>query len=240
MIPKKTNFPKLGLQMPLKTADLFDLSTFEHKALFREGIPPWGALSEIESYLKNIPLGLNKGQISAHAYLIHPNLVSIGEGSIIEPGAYIEGPCWIGKNCTIRHGAYIRGNVITGDGCVIGHDTEVKSAIFLNKAHAAHFAYVGDSILGNEVNLGAGTKCANFKLDKQDIQIKLKGEVISTHRRKLGALIGDGTQIGCNTVTNPGTIIGKNVRCYPCLNFGGFIPSHSLLKSEAKVIVVKQ
>jgi NDP-sugar pyrophosphorylase family protein len=223
--------------MLLKSSDFFDLSNFAHAKLFEEGKFPWEALSQIESYLHSLPLGVIEGDVSPQAYLINPEFISIGEGSIVEPGAYIQGPCWIGKNCVVRHGAYIRGNVITGDGCVIGHDTEVKSTIFLNKAHAAHFAYIGDSILGNEVNLGAGVKCANFKLDKQTINIHFQNERVPTQLRKLGALIGDRTQLGCNTVTNPGTLIGKEVRGYPGLNFGGYIPSRSILKSDARIQV---
>ena len=211
--------------MPLPSSYFFELSKYEHISLFQDDIAPWLVLQKLLAYLNTLPLGLHKGTISPHAYLVNPELVTIGEGSIVEPGAYIEGPCFIGKRCVIRHGAYIRGNVLTGDQCVIGHDSEVKHAIFLDKAHAAHFAYVGDSILGNGVNLGAGTKCANFKLDQSDINLHIQGERIPTHMRKLGAIIGDMTQIGCNSVTNPGTLMGQAVRCYPCLNIEGFIPS---------------
>lgn len=223
--------------MDIQTNEFFDLSSFEHSALFDKNSSPWNALTLIESYLKKLLLGRIEGEVSSRAYLINPELIFIGTGTIVEPGAYIQGPCWIGKNCVIRHGAYIRGNVITGDQCVIGHDTEVKSSLFLNGAHAAHFAYVGDSILGNEVNLGAGTKCANFKLDKQPITIHYQNKRIPTQLRKMGALIGDRSQIGCNTVTNPGTLIGKEVRCYPCLNIGGVIPSRSMIKSTAAFTV---
>ena len=165
-------------------------------------------------------------------------MISIGQGSVIEPGAYIQGPCVIGKNCIVRHGAYIRGNVLTGDDCLIGHDTEVKQAILFNKARPAHFAYIGDSILGNGVNLGAGVKCANFKLDHSSIQLNISGKLVATGMRKLGALIGDGSQIGCNSVTNPGTLIGQEVRCYPCLTLQGFIPSRSLIKPAGRPLVM--
>jgi NDP-sugar pyrophosphorylase family protein len=223
--------------MSLPSSYFFDLSQFRHISLFKDDLFPWLVLQQLAAYFKAQPLGIIEGVISPSAYLINPEQICIGEGSIVEPGAYIQGPCIIGKHCTVRHGAYIRGNVLTGDHCVIGHDSEVKHAIFLNCAHAAHFAYIGDSILGNEVNLGAGTKCANFKLDQTSINLHIMNQRIPTQMRKLGAIIGDKTQIGCNTVTNPGTLIGQEVRCYPCLNIEGFIPSRSLIKPYAKPVI---
>lgn len=215
----------------------FDFSHFEHNTLFHNDPFPWLVLQKLATYLKEQPLGIIKGIISPAAYLINPEQISIGEGSVVEPGAYIQGPCIIGKDCVVRHGAYIRGNVLTGDGCVIGHDTEVKHSIFLNLAHAAHFAYVGDSILGNEINLGAGTICANLKLDQSPITLRFQEKSIQTQMRKLGAIIGDKTQIGCNTVCNPGTLLGKEVLCNPCLNIQGFIPSRSRIKPSVKPVI---
>lgn len=171
-------------------------------------------------------------------FLVDPHLISIGEGTVLEPGCYIKGPCIIGKNCTVRHGAYIRGDVITGDSCVIGHETEMKNTLMMNYAHAAHFAYLGDSILGNNVNLGAGVKCANLKLDGSDITISYHGNKIPLRLRKLGAICGDSVQLGCNAVTNPGTLIGKGSKCYPCANFGGFIPPYSIVKPNTQISIV--
>lgn len=223
--------------MTKTTTYFFDTSQFEHQKIFQSSPEPWKALLLLNHYLKSLPLGKHSGTLSPSAYLVHPELISIGEGSIIEPGAYIQGPCVIGKNCTVRHGAYIRGNVLTGDGCVIGHDTEAKHAIFLDRAHAAHFAYVGDSIIGNDVNLGAGAKCANLKFDKSPVHVFLNGHRTPTQMTKLGAIIGDKSQIGCNAVTNPGTLIGQQVRCYPNLNIEGFIPSHSIVKPSLKPLI---
>lgn len=217
----------------------FDFSQYTHASLFEDDPFPWIALQRLKDYLKNQSLGKIKGTVSPFAYLVHPELISIGEGSIVEPGAYIQGPCVIGKRCVVRHGAYIRGDLLVGDDCVIGHDSEMKHCVLLNKAHAAHFAYVGDSILGNEVNLGAGTKCANLRLDNTQINIHAFNHRFSTQMRKLGAIIGDRAQIGCNTVSNPGTLIGKDVRCYPCLNIEGFIPSKSIIKPQTKPIVLQ-
>lgn len=224
--------------MILSASYFFNLSKFVHSALFNNVTFPWLVLQQLETYLKTLSLGKHEGTISDSAYLIYPEQISIGQETVIEPGAYIQGPCVIGKQCVVRHGAYIRGNVLTGDRCVIGHDSEIKHSILLDNAHAAHFAYVGDSILGNDVNLGAGTKCANFKLNQGSINLHIDGQRIPTHMRKLGAIIGDKTQIGCNTVTNPGTLIGQDVRCYPCLNIEGFIPSRSWIKPSAKPLII--
>jgi len=215
----------------------FDLSDFPHAAIFDSILEPWLVIAHIQNYLLSLPLGKIEGKISPQAYLINPEYITIEPGTIVEPGAYIQGPCWIGKNCHVRHGAYIRGNLITGDGCVIGHDTEIKNVLFLNHVHAAHFAYVGDSILGNRVNLGAGTKCANLKLNQQLISLHIEGKRIPTQLKKLGAIIGDGSQIGCNAVLNPGTLVGKEVLCHPCLNIGGMIPTRSIVKSPSNLVI---
>lgn len=201
----------------------FDLSSYAHKSLFDDCEHAWEALARLEAYLKKQPLGRIECEVPQGAWIINPHLVSIGEGSTIEPGAYIQGPALIGKNCTIRHGAYIRGQVLTGDACVIGHATEVKHSIFLNHAHAAHFAYVGDSILGNHVNLGAGVKLANLKLDNRPVIVHANGKRIETGLRKLGSILGDGAQLGCNSVTNPGTLMGKKSISYPCKSLSGYI-----------------
>lgn len=220
--------------------ELFELTGYAHRELFESIKHPWEALDKIASYLKEFSLGTHKGKISEQAYLIDPKLISIGAGSVIEPGAYIKGPCIIGKNCTVRHGAYIRGDVIVGDNCVIGHDTEIKNSILLNHAHAAHFAYVGDSILGNHVNLGAGAKLANLLFNNKQIKISNAHLEINTHRRKLGAIIGDRAQIGCNAVTNPGTIIGKGSCVYPCVCVGGVIAADKIVKGNQEVVSLPQ
>lgn len=211
----------------------FDISTYRHSAIFSSINYPWEALNRLNAYLFSLELGKIEGLVSPDAYLINPEQIYIGKNSVVEPGAYLCGPCWIGDNCTVRHGAYVRGNLLTGDHCVIGHDTEIKNAIFLTKTHAAHFSYIGDSIIGNGVNMGAGSKCANFKLDQQLIDVRYKTEKIATFRRKMGAIIGDHSQIGCNTVLNPGTLVGQQVMCYPTLNVYGWIPSRSILKPES-------
>lgn len=201
----------------LDAQTLFDLQNSPHLALFQNG-PVWKALDNLHDYLMQQEFVI-KGEVQPGAILINPELIAIGEGSVVEPGAYIKGPCVIGKNCQIRHGAYIRGDLLACDHVVIGHATEVKNSIFLEGAQAGHFAYVGDSILGKKVNLGAGTKCANLRLDRKNI--KIQGQ--DSGRRKLGAIFGDGAQTGCNVVTNPGTIMAKNSVALPCSTPKGYI-----------------
>ena len=136
--------------------------------------------------------------------------VEIESGVIIEPGALLKGPVIIGRNTEIRQGAYLRGNCLIGADCVVGHTTEMKHSIFMDGAKAGHFAYIGDSILGNGVNLGAGTKLANLKFGPGSVRIKTaEGAVLDTGRRKIGAILGDRVQTGCNSVTNPGVLLGQ-------------------------------
>ena len=210
----------------------FHLDQFAHKELLLEMDHVWMGLEQIGPYLKNYPLGKIETVIHPSVHLIDPHLISIGEGTVIEPGTYIKGPCIIGKNCQVRFGAYIRGNVITGDQCVIGHSTEVKNSVFLDHAHAPHFNYVGDSILGNRTNLGAGVKCANLRVDKKNITIHYGMKKFETNLQKIGAILGDDVQIGCNAVLNPGTVIGKKAICFPGIQIGGVIASSSTIKQS--------
>lgn len=196
-----------------------------------EGDPyAWEIFSRLSVFFAQVRLGIHLGTISPSAYLIAPEKIFIDSGAVIEPGAYIQGPCFIGAGSVVRHGAYIRGDVVIGHRCVVGHGTELKNAILLDEAHAAHFSYLGDSILGNRVNLGAGVKCANVRLDRKTIMVRVEEQRWNTDRRKLGAMIGDGAQIGCNAVINPGTLIGPNTHCAPLLNIGGWIPESSVLR----------
>ncbi len=220
-----------------RPSEFFDLSHFEHNALFDSDKPVWEVLKKIGDYLLSGPLGNILGVIEQGAFLVNPEEISIGEGTIVEPGAYIMGPCIIGKKCEIRQGAYIRGNVITGNGCVIGHATEVKNSIFLNEAKAGHFAYIGDSILGNRVNLGAGTKCANLRFDGGNISIREGEKRFDTGLRKIGLIAGDDAQTGCNSVPNPGTIMGKGSVIGPCATAGGVIPKKYVVKAPQSVMI---
>lgn len=135
--------------------------------------------------------------------------IALGPGSLVEGGSTIKAPAIIGAHTEVRQGAYLRGYCLVGDRCVVGHATEMKHSIFLDGAKAGHFAYLGDSILGNETNLGAGTKLANLKFIGGTIKVEMNGACLDTGMRKFGAILGDQAQTGCNSVTNPGTIIGR-------------------------------
>ncbi len=172
-----------------------------------------------------------KGERLAGAAVILPGVylfddkVIIGPGTIVEPGTLIKGPAVIGKDVEIRQGAYIRGDCLVGNGCIIGHTTEMKGSIMLEGAKAPHFAYVGDSILGRDVNLGAGTKLANLKVIPGSITITVRKKRYPTGRRKLGAILGDGTETGCNSITSPGTLMGPHSIVYAGVSVpGGYYP----------------
>lgn len=185
-----------------------------------------------------------KGEILENAAVILPGAflfnekIIIGPGTIVEPGAFIKGPAVIGNHSEIRQGAYIRGDCIVGNRCVVGHTTEMKGSILLDGAKAGHFAYIGDSILGKDVNLGAGTKLANLKMIPGSIMVTVGKKRYDTGRRKLGAILGDHTETGCNSVTSPGTLMGPSSivysgvsvpsGCYPGRTI--ITPSHDSLK----------
>ncbi len=219
------------------SAEFFDLTGFAHAALFERAEFPWEALLHLSAYLQKQKLGKIEVEIPQGVFLDNPSTISIGKGTVVEPGAYIRGPCIIGANCQVRNGAYIRGDLIAGDHCVIGHATEVKHSIFLNHAAAPHFNYVGDSILGARVNLGAGVILANYRLDHSPVSVHLHEQKIKTSMKKLGAIIGDETQVGCNCVLNPGTILGRGVFCFPCLHIDGYIPSHAKVKASQRNLI---
>jgi NDP-sugar pyrophosphorylase family protein len=206
----------------LTPQSLFDLSEYDMAAIFDDCRYAWEALLRIESFLHEELSGRSQTQVFPEQISDRATIegdVSIGEGTVVEPYAFIRGPAIIGKECQIRQGAYIRGNVLTGDKCVIGHDTEVKNSIFLNHAQASHFAYVGDSILGNNVNLGAGTRLANLPIFSAkdpvtqkwpSILLSIENERYDTGLGKLGAILGDDVSTGCNVVMSPGCIVGSS------------------------------
>lgn len=173
-----------------------------------------------------------KGAILMAGSYIRGRRFYFGEGVLVEPFSYLEEPAYFSRGTQIRHASYVRGSIYTGEGAVIGHTTEVKNSIFLKGAKAAHFAYVGDSILGAEVNLGAGTKLANLKFLKREITFEINGVKLKTGLRKMGAILGDRVQTGCNAVLQPGTLLGKGSIVYPGMTAGsGFFPPGSKIKS---------
>ena len=183
------------------------------------------------------PLASLKGEILAGAAVILPGAflandkIIIGTGTVVEPGAFIRGPAVIGNDTEVRQGAYIRGDCLVGKGCVVGHTTEVKGSIMMDGAKAGHFAYIGDSILGKDVNLGAGTKLANLKMLAGSIVVTADKKKYDTGRRKLGAILGDRTETGCNSVTSPGTFMGHGSIVYPGVAVpGGYYPGRTIVR----------
>lgn len=194
--------------------ELFDLTQTEHAEIF-EGIKyPWEVLPRIAAY------------ITEHS----TEAILIGEGTIVEPGSVILGPAIIGKNCVIRSGAYIREQVIIGNNCTIGHASELKNCLLFNEAQVPHLNYLGDSILGWRAHLGAGTILSNVKNTGDEIFIQANSERINTGLQKCGSMIGDEAQIGCNSVINPGSIIGRRSVIYPLVSFRGVLPADSIVK----------
>ncbi len=166
----------------------------------------------IENTLKDKRL---QGKISPKAFFENEDSIVIGKGAVVEAGAYICGPTYIEPNAVIRHGAYVRGSVYIGSKAVVGHATECKGSILLPHAKAAHFNYVGDSILGHDCNLGAGTKLANLKINHGNIYLRLDNKKVDTNLKKFGAILGNRAQTGCNSVTNPGTIMLPDAKLLP-------------------------
>jgi NDP-sugar pyrophosphorylase family protein len=220
------NDTKTGFEH-LKTTELFNLTPikndipialaeFLHEATF-----PWEALGKklsefLTGLIQNIPKNQRlRGNISPHAVIDENSLVVIEEGATVEAHAYISGPTYIAAGATIRHAAYVRGSVFVCHGAVIGHTSEAKGSILLPHAKAAHFAYVGDSILGRNCNLGAGTKLANLRFDSALIKLREGKEFYPTGLKKMGAIMGDNAQTGCNSVTNPGTLLLPNAILLP-------------------------
>ena len=209
-------------------ADYLSLDKTAHSKLFENQKYVWDALKQIASYLqfrlKPAVFGelLGKPYIGSHVF--------VGAGTIVEQGAVLKGPAWIGENCHIRSGCYVRENVIVGDGVVLGNSCEFKNSIIFNDAQVPHFNYVGDSILGYKSHLGAGVILSNVKLDHSEITVAANDGQIGTGLTKFGAIIGDRTEIGCNAVINPGSLLGRDCIVYPQTNFRGVLPHNSIVK----------
>lgn len=200
---------------------------------------PWQLLgSPLDEFLAHLPSQSIEIRLPPDIHLLGDR-IHIGRGTTILPGAVIEGPIWIGENVEIRPGAYLRGGCYIGDGAVVGTHTEVKRAIFLPGAKAPHQNYVGDSILGAGVNLGAGTILSNFRHDGGEIHLSVGLGRIPTGRRKLGAILGDGVATGCNSVLHPGVVVGADSHLYPGVQLrSGIYPADCVIKLKQNVAVV--
>ena len=247
------------------------LDAFPHAALFSGAGPVWEAVGTLEAYIREaiessgapeggeadragllVEEGLISSQglfVAAKTFLIGCAGILIEKGVRIEPGAVLKGPTLLCAGAEIRHGAYLRGSCLIGPGAIVGHATEVKNAAFLNHAEAGHFAYVGDSLLGADANLGAGTKLANLEFRTEDeksgknvrsIVIRIDGKPADTGLRKFGAVVGEHTEIGCNAVTSPGTLLGPGCWITPNTTVpkGVYPPSHLIRGGKEKPTVV--
>jgi NDP-sugar pyrophosphorylase family protein len=218
--------------------DFLDLEHTAHSKLFENQRYVWEALKQIASYLqfrlKPGVLGelIGKPFISGHVF--------VGAGTVVEQGAILKGPAWIGENCQIRSGCYVRENVVVGNGVVMGNSCEFKNCIIFDDAQVPHFNYVGDSILGHRAHLGAGVILSNVKLDHREITVTTSEGTIATGLTKFGAIVGDRTEIGCNAVINPGTLIGRDCIVYPGVNFRGVLPHGSVAKLRQQIQIIQR
>ncbi len=214
-----------------------DLSRTEHKIIFDNVEEVWHALPKIATYLQfRLKPGIH-GRIVGRPFV--GNTVFIGKGSVIEQGAMIKGPAWIGEDCHIRNGCYIRENVIIGNGAVAGNSCEFKNCLVFDEAQVPHFNYVGDSILGYKAHLGAGVILSNVKLDSTPVSVVgPDGKVVTTGLRKFGAVVGDYSEIGCNSVLAPGSIIGRRSIVYPGMQWRGVLGENQIAKLRQQIDLV--
>jgi NDP-sugar pyrophosphorylase family protein len=211
-----------------RPATFFDFQNFAYKDLFANCDYVWDVLKELSDYIRLHVTPEIQGKVSDLASV--ENTVFIGEETVVEAGVVIKGPSIIGARCEIRAGAYIRENSLIGDESVIGHASEVKHSILFNRVSIPHCAYVGDSILGRNVHLGAGVRLSNFKINSRPVSVRIDGDSMDTGLMKLGAILGDGVEIGCNSVLNPGTCIGKNTLACANLSLKGYYGENLFIK----------
>ncbi len=217
----------------------FDLSRTEHTLLFEESMHVWETLSKIAPYLSERLQPANYGRLIGNAFI--GKNIFIGKNTVIEEGAMIKGPAWIGEDCELRKGCYIRENVIVGNGAVIGNSCELKNALLFDETAVPHFNYVGDSILGFRAHLGAGVILSNMRLDQAEIIISTPQGKIATGLKKFGAIIGDRSEIGCNAVLSPGSLIGRDSIIYPMTSWRGILPERSIAKNKEELqVTVRQ
>jgi NDP-sugar pyrophosphorylase family protein len=214
-----------------RASTFFDLGDFPHANLFAEDGPVWSALGDsLAAYLAAWDDWRIRVELPAGVHLLG-NRISIAPGCVLEPGAVIVGPAILEEGAYLRTGAYVRENVLLGAGSMVGAHSEVKGSILLPGAKAPHQAYVGDSILGRDVNLGAGTICSNVKNVGREVTFRAGGTVFHTGLRKFGAVLGDGCKTGCNTVLNPGVLMGPGSVTYTNASIrGGYYPPGTLVK----------
>lgn len=217
----------------MKAEELFTLSSsFSFKDIFSPEDRPWEWVAKIKDAFSSNSFYANSDSAVRPSGTVIEGDVYLDPSVQLGPNVVIQGPAYIGANVVLRPGAYIRGNVIVGAGSVLGNSCEFKNCLLLENVQAPHFNYVGDSILGNRAHLAAGVICSNLRLDQAEVPVKLRDGIESSGLKKLGALIGDGAEVGCNSVLNPGTIIGKRSLVYPSMAFGGYLEEDSIVAPQ--------
>lgn len=215
----------------LKICSLYNLEETIAGELFSQAVYPWELLPKISDFIKKMGASLPEDRFEKRGEDIW-----VAKSAVVYPSAYIGGPCIIDEEAQIRHCAFIRGSAIVGKGAVVGNSTELKNVILFNKVQVPHYNYVGDSILGFKAHMGAGSITSNVKSDKTLVTLWYNGERIETGLKKIGAMLGDCVEVGCNSVLNPGTIIGKETNIYPTSCVRGFVPKNSIYKSSDNVV----
>ncbi len=215
----------------LEIKNMYTLSETIAAPLLETVTYPWEALPKIGDYIKAIGPTLPEEE-----YEYKGNNVWIAKSATVFATAYIAGPAIIGKDAEIRQCAFIRGNAIVGEGAVVGNSTELKNVILFNKVQVPHYNYVGDSILGYKAHMGAGSITSNVKSDKKLVVVHTSEGHIETGLKKFGAMLGDNVEVGCNSVLNPGTVIGPWSNVYPTSCVRGFIPDHHIYKTQDQIV----
>lgn len=214
-----------------KICNLYSLDQTIAKKLLESAVYPWEVLPKIKEFIIELGNQLNKDE-----YEQKGENIWIAKTAKVAPTAYINGPAIIGKNAEIRHCAFIRGNAIIGEGAVVGNSTELKNVILFNKVQVPHYNYVGDSILGYKSHMGAGSITSNVKSDKKLVVVKNGDAKIETGLKKFGAMIGDNVEVGCGSILNPGSVIGKNTNIYPLSSVRGVIKENSIYKNQNEIV----
>ena len=212
-------------------SNMLDLNETIAAELFEGKTYPWEVLPEIGDFIIKLGKTLDPSE-----YEEKSENVWIAKSATVAPTASITGPAIIGKEAEVRHCAFIRGKAIVGEGAVVGNSTELKNAVLFNKVQVPHYNYVGDSILGFKAHMGAGSITSNVKSDKKLITIKGPDCNIDTGIKKIGAFLGDNVEVGCGSVLNPGTIVGRESNIYPLSSVRGFIPAGSIYKKQGEVV----
>lgn len=211
--------------------ELYDLTETAAKPLLESVTYPWEALPKIKDFI--IELG---NSLDPEEYEKRGENIWIHKSATVFDSAYIAGPCIIGKDTEVRQCAFIRGSALVGDNCVVGNSTELKNVIIFNNVQVPHYNYVGDSILGFHSHMGAGSITSNVKSDKTLVHVKGADFDIATGMKKFGAILGDYVEVGCNSVLNPGTVIGSHSNIYPLSRVRGYVPSNSIYKDRNDIV----